>query len=91
MATYIYTQFQVNGNVNAYGGIFIGQYGADPQDSANALTVYLDEELTQPVNGFNIPNTLVISFSDVSLDGCPDALPCLLRIGILVEAYLLLS
>jgi len=44
-----------------------------------------------PVNGFDIPDTLVIPLSTVSFDGCLDALPCLFRIGIQVKAYLFFS
>ena len=44
-----------------------------------------------PIDGFNVPNTLVISLSTVAFDGCPDILPCLLRIGIAAKAYFLLS
>ena len=43
-----------------------------------------------PINGFNIPNTLVIPLGAVPLDGCPDALSCLLRVRIPAEAYFLL-
>jgi len=42
-----------------------------------------------PVNGFDITNALVIPLVTVPLYGYLDALSCLLRIGILVEAYLL--
>ena len=44
-----------------------------------------------PVNRFDVPDALVVPLCAVPLDGCPDALSCLLRIGIAVETYLLLS
>ncbi len=44
-----------------------------------------------PVNGFDITNALVIPLVTVPLNSYPDALSCLLRIGISVETYLLLS
>ena len=54
MTAYIYTQFQVNGAVNKFGKVYIGTYGEDPTDSDNTITVYTDEDLTNPVSGFGI-------------------------------------
>jgi len=34
--------------------------------------------ILMPIDGFNVPNTLVISLNAVPFDGCPDTLPCLL-------------
>jgi hypothetical protein len=44
-----------------------------------------------PIDGFNVPDTLVISLSAVPFDGCLDTLPCLFRIGIEVKASFFLS
>ena len=43
-----------------------------------------------PVNGFNVTNALLIPLSAVSIDGCPDALSGLLRVGIAIKACLFL-